>query len=1138
MDLELKIKALVQGIDDIRKLGKEIADTGTASTKAGSESVTAASKTEQAYKTLGIRAFADIRAEISKVEAAYKTLASSGTLSAKEQGVAAATVKSKIAELNNEMKGIKDASSTGLSGLSSMLAPAVAGFLSLSVAIEGVKKASAAAMELDKIKNALQATIGSAEGAKVEYAFVREEANRLGLSLQTAAKDYTSLTAATKGTSLAGEQTRKIFTSVSEASAVLGLSADETSGALMAVQQMISKGTVSAEELRGQLGERLPGAFQIAARAMGVSTAELGKMLEAGTVATEEFLPKFSEEIKKTFSDGLPGAIGSARAEFERLQNTIFETAAAVGQSGLNQGLAEAAALLREKLADPLVLESLKSIGSLIGTVAVACAGLAGVLTEYLVPAVGILVAGFKDGLMFIGAVLASLAGAVVAFAGVTLQAFGKVVSFFNADLGKAMTDAGKKLRETGDELVGFGKDVTKNFAEGKSEMGKFNQGLAESKGKAQEFANASELALKKFTASIADMGLKMIQIGNAQYLTPINAEFDKLSKTLTTLASDANATSAQFRQAFAKGLDSAKTLTDIGALTAALKEAEKSGKDVGEAAASINSKFEQVFDTSLKAAKTKDDFRLLAAQLQELGEKGEVSTKLVNKAMEELIERIKGAGDQALTTAKQLTEIGKANVDVGKAQLNVARADYEVGKSRLDVWKAQNNYAKDGSALSRAELALAQANLRLAESKAQEARLAFAEEKAHRNVIIASQNQELALIRLKLDPNNEALILAEKAAKKTLEGEQLAYEAAKQRSEKQQEITLKAEEEVLKRKLITDEARATAEQAEKMAGHITNAGSGAMTLGGNLGKAANEMERLANASKQVKTPSGGGGSGGGMSMGGGSGGGQTGGSDNSKEEGSRSKDGSVVVMGDPRQQSTPTSAEDFAKNGKNNSSYTDKDNVTWSKNSQCQMGNNQTPTGTTTNSAEENRWWDFKEGKIGAPDKQDAEYVKSQWTAARANLETMQRLPAGFVSQDYVKSVYSNYNIARRAMEAMGLSTGNGSSASLSANPFGGGSTAPGALAGIGGGGAGGFGRAPAPPEPTITADTLADQIRPQQQPYIPSSDVVNQTAAPSKVIQVNFTDGTGKTVPMTVNANDEQSLLDMLKRAKGMSS
>ena len=59
------------------------------------------------------------------------------------------------------------------------------------------------------------------------------------------------------------------------------LSAYESEGAFKALEQMLSKGKVSAEELRGQLGERIPGAFQIAARAMGMTTSELDKFMSS-----------------------------------------------------------------------------------------------------------------------------------------------------------------------------------------------------------------------------------------------------------------------------------------------------------------------------------------------------------------------------------------------------------------------------------------------------------------------------------------------------------------------------------------------------------------------------------------------------------------------------------------------------------------------------------------------------------------------------------------------------------------------------------------------------------------------------------------------------------------------------------------
>jgi len=42
---------------------------------------------------------------------------------------------------------------------------------------------------------------------------------------------------------------------------------------------MASKGVVSMEELRGQLGEALPGALQAAASGMGVTTVDLIKLV-------------------------------------------------------------------------------------------------------------------------------------------------------------------------------------------------------------------------------------------------------------------------------------------------------------------------------------------------------------------------------------------------------------------------------------------------------------------------------------------------------------------------------------------------------------------------------------------------------------------------------------------------------------------------------------------------------------------------------------------------------------------------------------------------------------------------------------------------------------------------------------------
>ena len=127
------------------------------------------------------------------------------------------------------------------------------------------------------------------------------------------------------------------------------------SGALLAVSQMISKGTVQAEELRGQLGERLPGAFQIAARAMGVSTQELGKMLEQGKVVADDFLPKFAAELQKTYQVG-EKALTGLTAETSKLKNAWFDLKTTVMQSGGDSAFTAMAKMLRHDL------ESVKKI--------------------------------------------------------------------------------------------------------------------------------------------------------------------------------------------------------------------------------------------------------------------------------------------------------------------------------------------------------------------------------------------------------------------------------------------------------------------------------------------------------------------------------------------------------------------------------------------------------------------------------------------------------------------------------------------------------------------------------------------------------------------------------------------------------
>jgi tape measure domain-containing protein len=220
-----------------------------------------------------------------------------------------AVAKSK-AEFAAATTPIKNATSS-LSRLQSILAGGV--FVSMA------KSVLDARVRFESLNATLKSVTGTQAAASAEFQFAAQTARELGLNFDATVGAFTRFTAAAKGTALEGAATRDIFTAVAQASRVLGLSASDTEGVFLALGQMISKGTVQAEELRGQLGERLPGAFQLAAKAMGVTTAELGKMLQKGEVAATDLLPKLAAELQKTFGPGSVEAAKTLGASVERL---------------------------------------------------------------------------------------------------------------------------------------------------------------------------------------------------------------------------------------------------------------------------------------------------------------------------------------------------------------------------------------------------------------------------------------------------------------------------------------------------------------------------------------------------------------------------------------------------------------------------------------------------------------------------------------------------------------------------------------------------------------------------------------------------------------------------------------------------
>jgi len=219
--------------------------------------------------------------------------------------------------------------------------PGVFGAASIAGVVSFTHSLVEAGLAAQRVRQGLAFATGGAEAGAQSYQRLRATVYELGLELNSTAGSYMRFQAASQGTALQGQQAEHIFRAVAGATTVLGLSAAETNGVFQALQQMMSKGSVQAEELRGQLGERLPGAFQIAARAMGVTTGELGKMLESGSVAAADFLPKFAAEMERTFAGALPAATKSAQSEINRFSSAWTEMKQTLAESGVLSTVAE-----------------------------------------------------------------------------------------------------------------------------------------------------------------------------------------------------------------------------------------------------------------------------------------------------------------------------------------------------------------------------------------------------------------------------------------------------------------------------------------------------------------------------------------------------------------------------------------------------------------------------------------------------------------------------------------------------------------------------------------------------------------------------------------------------------------------------
>ncbi|OON67812.1 tape measure protein [Hymenobacter sp. CRA2] len=235
-------------------------------------------------------------------------------------------------------------------------------------------------VEQQGLDGAISYLAGSAQEGTKTLQFLDQASNELGLGIGGAKESFLTLQKALNGTWLQGQATRDIFQQVAAATTVMGAPGDDVKALFEQLGEVVGNGTVSMADFGGEIGNQLPNALNIAADAMGVSREQFEKMLDAGQVSSEDFLPRFAAQLAQVAGPDLAAAQTSAAANLARFDNAWSTTQSMLSEAlipvvvevlGWVRGLLE---LINQ--ARPFIQEW----GNVIGIVAVAIGGFLAVL--------------------------------------------------------------------------------------------------------------------------------------------------------------------------------------------------------------------------------------------------------------------------------------------------------------------------------------------------------------------------------------------------------------------------------------------------------------------------------------------------------------------------------------------------------------------------------------------------------------------------------------------------------------------------------------------------------------------------------------------------------------------------------------
>jgi tape measure domain-containing protein len=184
--------------------------------------------------------------------------------------------------------------------------------------------------EIKKLEIALRGVTTSQAEYNDALKFIQTSTNNYAVTQDILTRQFTKLQASVQGSGGSLQDTKIAFDGIVSAVRATGGSLQDVDSALTATAQVFSKGKVSAEELRQQIGERLPGAFTLFAKSMDMTPQQLDKALEDGKVSLQDFMV-FAKALFDRYGENAKIIADSPAAAGDRLQIALSNLSKSIG---------------------------------------------------------------------------------------------------------------------------------------------------------------------------------------------------------------------------------------------------------------------------------------------------------------------------------------------------------------------------------------------------------------------------------------------------------------------------------------------------------------------------------------------------------------------------------------------------------------------------------------------------------------------------------------------------------------------------------------------------------------------------------------------------------------------------------------